>query len=231
MTSVFACMLTEESRFEQIRPVMLQQVPPEVASKAMNYFHANDTQRHLIGELLARYALFQSTGQRHHSPFITGEKGKPHPDGYNGTHFNVSHSGNWVAVAISDVQVGVDVERMRKVPEGVAYRFFSEPEKAMLDKASDDFEKAHIFFVLWTLKESFLKAIGKGLTKSLGTFTVLHEEDGNYCLAPDEETMGFYLKSYPFEEGYKLAVCAASPDFDHHVHIIQIENLLNISNG
>lgn len=226
MTSVFACKLTDESRFEQIRPVILQQVPQEVARKAMNYFHPNDTQRHLIGELLARHALFHITGHRHTSVFITGDKGKPHPEGYNGTHFNVSHSGNWVTVAISDVQVGVDVERMRKVPEGVAYRFFSESEKLMLDKAENDFEKAHIFFTLWTLKESFLKAIGKGLTKSLGTFSIIHHEDGSYLLSPDQETEGFYLKSYPFEEGYKLAVCAASPLFDNQVHIIQIENLI-----
>lgn len=227
MTNVFACKLTEENQFELIRPYMLQQVPQEVARKAMNYFHVNDTQRHLIGELLARYALYQTTGQRHNAAFVTGDKGKPHPDGFNGTHFNVSHSGNWVTVAISDAQVGVDVERMRKVPEGVAYRFFSEPEKEMLDKAGNEFEKAHIFFTLWTLKESFLKAIGKGLTKSLSTFTVLHQVDGSYILAPDDETNGFHLKSYPFEEGYKLAACAASSQFDNHVHIIKIENLIH----
>lgn len=228
MTSLFACKLVDEATFEQLKPLMLKNVPPLCAQKAISYYHINDVQRHLIGELLARYALTHISGERPDQPFTTGDKGKPHPEGLNGTHFNVSHSGHWVVVATSTAAVGVDVERMRKVPEGVAYRFFSEPEKQWLDKADNEFEKAHIFYTLWTLKESFLKAIGKGLTKSLSTFTVQHAPEGGYELAPDDETQGFYLKSYSFEEGYKLAACSASPAFEETLRIVEIEELLEI---
>lgn len=228
MTRLFACKLVDEATFEALRPEMLKSVPAECADKALSYYHSNDAQRHLIGELLARYALKHISGERPGHPFTTGDKGKPHPDGLNGTHFNVSHSGHWVVVATSPSAVGVDVERMRKVPEGVAYRFFSEPEKQWLDRADNEFEKAHIFYTLWTLKESFLKAIGKGLTKSLSTFTVMHAPEGGYQLAPDDETQGFYLKTYSFEEGYKLAACAASPEFDDTMGIVGINDLLEI---
>jgi len=226
MTRIFACKLTEEAVFEQFKPQMLDNVPEATAMKALGYFHSNDSQRHLIGELLARYALQFITGERHTQPFITGEKGKPHHGENTGAHFNVSHSGQWVVAAVADADVGVDVERIRKVPEGVAYRFFSEPEKQMLDGAENEIEKAHIFFTLWTLKESYLKAIGKGLTKSLSSFTIQRRDDGGYQLETDPETAGYFLKSYPFEEGYKLAACAAEEAFDREVTIVTVTDLL-----
>lgn len=226
MTRLFACKLAEEAVFEQLKPQMLDNVPEATAMKALGYFHSNDSQRHLIGELLARYALQDITGERYSQPFHTGEKGKPHAMEDMGTHFNVSHSGLWVVAAVAGADVGVDVERIRKVPEGVAYRFFSEPEKQMLDDAENEIEKAHIFFTLWTLKESYLKAIGKGLTKSLSSFTIQRRNDGGYQLESDPETAGYFLKSYPFEEGYKLAACAAEDDFDRNVTIISTVDLL-----
>jgi 4'-phosphopantetheinyl transferase len=226
MTRLFACKLVEEAAFEKLKPLMLSAVPGFCAAKALSYYHSNDAQRHLTGELLARYAIKQITGDHHKLPFTLGEKGKPHPDGYNGIHFNVSHSGVWVIVATSNAAVGVDVERMRKVPEGVAYRFFSEPEKQMLDEAENDIEKAHIFFTLWTLKESFLKATGKGLTRSLNTFTIVRRPEGGYSLAPDDDTEGFYLYTYPFEEGYKLAACSAENNFSSEVIIVKIDDVV-----
>lgn len=96
----------------------------------------------------------------------------------------------------------------------------------MLDDAENEIEKAHIFFTLWTLKESYLKAIGKGLAKSLSSFTIQRRPDGGYQLENDPETVGYFLKSYSFEEGYKLAACAAEEDFDRNVTIISIVDLL-----
>lgn len=226
MTRLFACKLLHELAFEQLKPNMLNHVPEQCAMKALSFYHANDCQRHLTGELLARYILRQETGIRPDGPFDTGEKGKPNPEGYHGIHFNISHSGLWVVAATSIAPVGVDVERMRKVPEGVAHRFFSQPEQYLLNNAKDETEKAHIFFTLWTLKESFIKAIGKGLSKSLNTFTILQQQNGEYELEPDPETLGYYLKSFPFDEEYKLAACAAHPEFDPKVNILQMEELL-----
>jgi 4'-phosphopantetheinyl transferase len=225
MTRLFSCKLVDDSLYEQFKPRLLKKVPQTCAMKALSYHHASDSQRHLTGELLARHALEILTGIRPRDPFLQGEKGKPHPEGYLGVHFNVTHSGSWVVVATSDVPVGVDVEKIRKVPEGVAYRFFSEPEKELLLNANTEELKADIFFTLWTLKESFLKAIGKGLTKSLSTFTVLKQSNGDYTLSPAPETNGYFLKNYPFEKGYKLSACAASNFFIPEVTIIALDKL------
>lgn len=225
MTTLYACKLLDDASFEIVKADLLSHVPEPCAQKAISYYHSNDTQRHLIGELLARYALKNVTGEWPSQPFVAGDKGKPHPEGLNGYHFNVSHSGQWVVVALSDDIVGVDIERIRRVPEGVAYRYFSEPEKKLLDHAENETEKAHIFFTLWTLKESFLKAIGKGLTKSLSSFTVLRDGNAGYKLESDVETEGFHLKVFPFEEGYKLAACSKAHQFNDFITIVNISDL------
>ncbi len=226
MTDIFAVSLIEESAFEACKPTLLGLIPESGREKISSYARINDAQRSLLGEVLVRYLISEIKGVKlPEQPFTTGEKGKPAPDGFDGIHFNISHSGRWVVVALSSDRVGVDVERIRKVPDGVAHRFFSEAENAMLQNAASETQKADIFFTLWTLKESFLKAIGKGLTKSLSSFTVAETGNQAYCLTNDPEAAGFYLKVYELSEGYKLAACSAVNQFSEKVKIVGINEL------
>lgn len=227
MTEIFAVPLLNEDEFEKIRPALMARIPEITRGKIGAFARCSDAQRSLIGEFLARQLLSEATGARlPDEPFTTGDKGKPGPDGYQGIHFNISHSGEWVAVALSPLAVGVDVEKMRKVPEGVARRFFSVSENLMIQNAADETEKADIFFTLWTLKESFLKAIGKGLTKNLNSFTIVKTGPGDYGLAGDPEAEGYYLRNYSFADGYKLSACSIHPLFSNKVSIRSVHQLL-----
>jgi len=226
MTEIFAVSLLDDSTFEAFKPALLKLVPESTRQRIALFARNNDAQRSLLGEALARHLLTKATGaELPAQPFSTGEKGKPGPEGYKGIHFNISHSGEWVSVAISPVRVGVDVEKMRKVPEGVAHRFFSDAENKMLQNAVNEAEKAEIFFTLWTLKESFLKAIGTGLTKSLNSFTVVNTGPQQFRLANDPEAEGYYLKTFNLCEGYKLAACAALDSFSDKVKILNVSEL------
>lgn len=227
MTEVFAIQLIEEAAFEQIKPKLLMLLPEETRKKVNAFARSNDSQRSLLGELLARHLLYKATGKPlPDEAFTTGDKGKPAHDGFRGIHFNITHSGEWVAVALSSGCVGVDVEKMRKIPEGVARRFFSEAENNWLDSAKTEAERKDIFFTLWTLKESFLKAIGKGLTKSLSSFTILQKGNNQFELEQDQETRGFKLYTFEFRDGYKLSVCAEDREFEREVRFIKIEDLV-----
>lgn len=227
MTEVFAIQLIDQTAFEQLKPELLKLLPEETCHKVNAFVRSNDSQRTLLGELLARHLLHNATGEPlPDKAFTTGEKGKPAQDGFRGIHFNITHSGEWVAVALSSGCVGVDVEKMRKIPEGVARRFFSEAENQWMDSAITEAERKDIFFTLWTLKESFLKAIGKGLTKSLSSFTILQKGYLEFELEQDEENSGFHLYTYPFHEGYKLSACAEDGEFRREVNFIEIRNLM-----
>ena len=61
--------------------------------------------------------------------------------------------------AFSDMPVGVDIESVKKRRKSVEKRVFTDGESALIDGAEDE-DKA--FILLWTLKESYLKAIGTG---------------------------------------------------------------------
>jgi 4'-phosphopantetheinyl transferase len=227
LTEVYGIELLPDEQFGKLRQQLLAKVPESSRSKSGRYAQVRDVQRSLLGEVLTRHLLRRVCGKLPEDMvFTTGEKGKPEPAGFRGIHFNISHSGDWVVVSLSPGAVGVDVERMRKVPEGVANRFFSEKEKNWLASAIDEKEKAEIFFTLWTLKESFLKAIGTGLTRSLSTFTIVNDARGLFSLEDDLGSGRYYLKNWPFREGYKLSACSGIPDFADEPVILSINDLI-----
>lgn len=125
--------------------------------------------------------------------------GKPYLKEFPGIQFNLSHSGPYGVCAISGAPVGVDVELIRPLRREVAKRFFTALEQGWLERHPPE-----EFFRLWTRKESFSKALGKGLTLPMDSFSVLDEvlyRDGT----------AWYFSSYPVEEGY-LTLCAQEPE-------------------
>jgi 4'-phosphopantetheinyl transferase len=97
-------------------------------------------------------------------PVLYAEGGKPHlPDGYP-LHFNVSHTDGLAVFAVGHSRVGVDVERVRAIPDadGLVTRFFTRRECAEFH-ALPPAERPGAFLRAWTRKEAVLKAIGRGV--------------------------------------------------------------------
>lgn len=96
-----------------------------------------------------------------------GPAGKPYLEGVQ-LHFNISHSENLLAIALSNVPVGVDVERIdpsREVLE-IARSVFYEDELGWLESMSFTC-RARKFTELWSLKEAHLKRLGVGIAGGL----------------------------------------------------------------
>lgn len=99
--------------------------------------------------------------------------GKPYlADG--SCHFNLTHSENVAALAVSSRELGLDIEdRTRRVEYmALGKRFFAAAEAAELERASD---ARHFFFEVWTAKEAYIKALGDGLTHPLDQFLTRHQ--------------------------------------------------------
>ena len=81
-------------------------------------------------------------------------------------HFNVSHSGNMIVIAIArGRECGIDIEKLdasRNVGELAAF-YFHPHEHALLLHAPNETAQLKHFYALWTLKEAFIKAEGKGM--------------------------------------------------------------------
>lgn len=106
--------------------------------------------------------------------FGYGSRGKPGLKCNHGLHFNLAHSGERAAYAVSAAgPVGIDIEYVeRKIEfERVARRFFAPNELAALTKLPTA-RRRRAFFRLWTAKEAVIKATGKGLAQALDAFEI-----------------------------------------------------------
>jgi len=98
--------------------------------------------------------------------FSYNEHGKPSLADEN-LHINLSHAKSAVAVGFSENPIGVDVEFIRKTyPKIVCKRVFTPAEIEQIENSDNP---TLAFFKFWTLKESFVKCLGLGLTFPLKT--------------------------------------------------------------
>ena len=122
--------------------------------------------QHLVGRALLRAALEDVTGRRAGELEIrTTPRGKP--ECVAGPSVSVSHSGPWAACAIAvEGSVGVDVQSAvpgRRV-ESIAREYFARAESDWIEA-----DPERRFYMLWVLKEAYLKALGLGLAGGLDT--------------------------------------------------------------
>jgi 4'-phosphopantetheinyl transferase len=127
--------------------------------------------------------------------FVEGEHGKPALAGgtaESGLHFNLSHSGGLGLVGWSwDLHIGVDVEAWRPMRDEAALvrRYFSAVEVAAWERLPAD-ERTEAFFNLWTRKEAYIKAVGRGLSLPLASFDVSHGNGSAATLLRPSELAG-----------------------------------------
>ncbi len=119
-------------------------------------------------------------------------------------NFSFSHSGDYAVCAIAqegEEAVGVDIEEHKKNHREIAERFFQKSEAVAIKSAED-------FYLYWTLKESFIKAVGLGLSMPLESFEALPLEDGGAAYRQSVDP-GVYLgKTYAQYPGYTVSACA-----------------------
>ena len=90
----------------------------------------------VVGNALAKYALKKEFGISEN--FMYTVAGKPYLKS-NRAYFSISHSGNLVICAVSDVEIGADVQQIKKIREKTSEYIGAEYEN---------------FFSLWTKKEA-----------------------------------------------------------------------------
>lgn len=121
-----------------------------------SYVISQGSLRRLLSEYLGIPANLVKIGRR--------RKGKPYSIDDPGLYFNMSNSGKFVVIAFSrDGEVGIDIEKTRPLhdlDEMIAKNFTSREIRFITARPE---ERISRFFRLWTVKESYLKAIGEGM--------------------------------------------------------------------
>ena len=168
--------------------------------KSRKYFHKKDKKLSIGVEILLNHAL-DKIGIMDHI-LDTDEYGKPYLKNYPDIHFNLSHSEKYVACAVSDSPVGVDIEYIHDIDLNIAKHYFYGSE---YDYILNNDNKKKAFFELWVLKESYMKMTGLGFRLALDEFCIeLNEE---IKLIHKENTSKFGLWDVGGGE-YMLGVCS-----------------------
>ena len=148
--------------------------------------------------------------------FTYGTRGKPALTGDNGRRlsFNVSHSHELtlIAIAPAHMDVGVDVEWIRPMPdaEAIASRFFA-PAEIVKWRTLPPCVQEVAFFHWWTRKEAYLKAIGEGVARHLDSFEVTFTPDEPVALrvyGDERESARWVLSAVTPAPGYAGALVA-----------------------
>ncbi len=165
---------------------------PQRLETAKRFLHEEDRLRCLGGSLLLREVLGLDEAQ------ITILRGGKPEAGAVGVNFNLSHSGAYTVLAVSDRSVGVDIELCSLRHISVAKAVYTEAEIQWMNENQEE-----RFTLLWTAKEAVSKALGLGLGLKFTDFEVLGLLRGECLQLRGEELYGRALPC----PGYSLSVC------------------------
>ena len=143
----------------------LQYLPTERRTRVLHFRRSIDSKNCILSYCLLQYGLYKSYGIRNFS-LSYGGNGKPYLSNYPHIHFNISHCECGCVCTIADGPVGIDIQNVRPFLWSVANHCCSEEEKQWLKDCANP---AAEFTKIWTMKESYLKMKGTGITVDLCT--------------------------------------------------------------
>ena len=138
-------------------------LPNDRRIRVQRYRHEIDRKNSIVAYLMLQYALRECYG-------ITafwmklGEYGKPYLPEHPHIHFNISHCKEGCVVAVADRPVGIDIQEIRPFSWSIAKSVCGQSELDQLKRCAD---RERYFTKMWTMKESYIKMIGKGISYGL----------------------------------------------------------------
>lgn len=177
-----------------------------------------DSFRSLVGELMVRFVIINKLEVFNIDlDFGYNPYGKPFLLGDFDFNFNISHSGEWVVCVIHSDKVGIDLEKVENIDLNMVNIFFNNEEKKDI-KNKKPLEQLNYFYDLWTIKESYLKALGKGLNVPLNSFYVKKSAYNEIDLFhKDHKKIEFFkVQQLKISEYYKLSICYACNEMDSY---------------
>lgn len=118
--------------------------------------------------------------------------------------FNISHSGDYVALGYhkGTEPVGLDIQKVRVMRDGIQKRILHEKEKTLLSENAKNCR--YYLNRLWTIKESFVKMTGEGLSRDFRTVSV----DFKNGTVTTEDGIRTNFSIWEWEDDYFLSVCS-----------------------
>lgn len=196
--------------------------------KIERFVNKEDKIRTLIGEILIRTIIVQEL--RINNKYIIFNKnkyGKPYLKGYPIINFNISHSKDFVVCAIDNKPIGIDIEDIKHIEyNDIAKDFFTVNEFNYITKQNLEAQISR-FFEIWTLKESYIKCCGQGLSTPLKSFSIDIDKYGDIKVINNIEYNKYSFKTFDIQPFYKMAVCTVNKEISENIIMIDQDSLIN----
>lgn len=172
-------------------------------NKIENCRNKNNKKLSLCSELLLRYA-YRYLGVESKYLFDLNNYGKPYLNDCD-LYFNISHCKDYVVCAISSDEIGCDIELISEPNMAIAERYFNTSEYNKIKQLENRKDIKDIFYRYWTLKESFIKNIGYGLSIPLNEFFIVIDESIGIIQNINNNT--YYFEEINIDSRYKCSIC------------------------
>lgn len=219
----------EKFKDEKILEYLFKYITQEKSQRLSKFKITDDKKRGVIGELLVRYLICDNLKIKNNEIKFTYNKyGKPFLKDYIGLEYNISHSNQLVVCAIGDYAVGTDIEYIKNVELGAANYLFEKHEYEVFNNLPEH-KKLDYFYSMWTLKESFIKAKGLGLSIPMNSFSINRDSEKDiYCIY---ENCKYYFREYSISKDYKLSICSKLKDFPDEIKAYNFEEFFKLINN
>lgn len=201
---------------------LYERAPVDRRTKADSFLFQKDKMLSIGAWTLLCYAL----GQEGITEFSVGlhENGKPYLVGRPELCFNLSHSGRMAMCAVAEQEVGCDVEQRATLDPALAEHVMTAEERGRIYSSQDPGEQEEMFFRLWTLKESYMKAVGAGMQLAPDSFGISFE-NGRISVRGHENDWDYFFKEYQLDDGYCYTCCSLSERFADDMTRVDLREL------
>ncbi|MDR3058737.1 MAG: 4'-phosphopantetheinyl transferase superfamily protein [Prevotella sp.] len=185
----------------------LSVLPIEVQEKNLRYIRWQNKHSHLFGRLLLIEALKKYNYVNNIWDYIAYNSYERPYFIYDQLDFNISHSGKYVICAIGEnIRLGVDIEENNNINLKDFYNIMSPDQWRRINNTDYPLKE---FYKYWTIKESVIKADGRGFSLPIDTLDIIN--DTVEC-----DNKLWFIREMEFGDGYSLAL-ATSREVDYEI--------------
>lgn len=183
--------------YKEVFDSIFDTLPKSRQDRVNSYKNEKDKKLSLLGSRLLVKGLKKLGFDNCVDKIETDENGKPYIPG-TPVYFSISHSGDMVMVAVCRFPIGCDIQFVEKNNIELAKRYFNENE---IEEINDSDDPIRCFYKYWTIKESYMKLTGKGLSLGLKNAPIKNGViDIENCGSFTQKIGNDYIASYVFKK-------------------------------
>lgn len=212
MTYIFYSFISENNHKKLMQEFLLR-FPLDFQKKIMGYRRWQDAQLSLLGRILL-YKGADNFSKKYKKANVKYNKYKKPYFEEDKIYFNISHSGEIVVCAVTDVSdIGIDIELQCDIQ---IEDFQLQMTKGEWAKIFTSINKLDSFYGYWTQKEAVIKNSGKGLSVPLKSFEILED-------VAIIEGKTFFLKEIKLHEKYKCHIATCTLLDETSIKILELD--------